>query len=223
MTYSLICFDLDGTLTDSGVGVANSVAHAVAALGLPPLSPAQLRSFIGPPLQESFAGLGLPATGVQQAVASYREYFTDTGLYENEVYEGIVPLLTALRDAGSRLAVATSKPTTFARRILDHFALSAYFTQVQGAELDGRRRHKDQVLTEVLTWAELPPRSSAVMVGDRAEDVRGAQRVGIACIGAGWGYAVPGELEAAGAAAIAATPERLRECLLGPTINRPGA
>ena len=215
VSYSLILFDLDGTLTDSGVGIANSVAHALAALGMEPLTGLTLRGFIGPPLQQSFAALGLSRVDVRKAVESYRDYFLDTGLYQNEPYEGVDALLTGLRARGCRLTVATSKPTPFALRILDHFALAQYFEHVQGSELDGTRSQKHEVITEALTCVGPQPLGSAIMVGDRAQDVRGAAHVGIPCVGAGWGYAVEGELESAGADPILTTPAELFSYLFG--------
>ena len=164
-----------------------------------------LRSFIGPPLQDTFTALGLDEAAVVQAVALYRERFSERGLYENEVYEGVVQALVALRAAGHRLAVATSKPTPFAERIVAHFELRQYLDLVAGATLDGARRHKADVIGFAL--AELAvPASEAVMVGDRAQDIDGARAHGMRSVGVRWGYAEVGELETAGASAIVASP-----------------
>lgn len=79
----LILLDLDGTLNDPYDGVTRSVAYAVARVGLPGLEERELLSFIGPPLQDQFAALGLDDDGVLRAVSAYRECFSDQGLYEN--------------------------------------------------------------------------------------------------------------------------------------------
>lgn len=213
MTYRVVLFDLDGTLTNPGVGIANSVRHALTALRLPQLSSAQLRSFVGPPLQESFSALGLMQNEVDAAVDAYRAYFVDKGMYENHVYEGIADMLTALSPHAVRLAVATSKPTVFAQRILEHFGLDVFLEQVVGAELDGTRRHKHEVIAEVLARLDCPSHD-AVMVGDMAQDVVGAAKVGLSCIGVSWGYGEPGELETAGAKCVVSTPEELLTSLL---------
>ncbi len=213
----MVLFDLDGTLTDSGVGVMNSVAHAVAALGLEPLSERRLRGFVGPPLQDSFAALGLSAEDVVRAVDRYREYFSEEGLFQNELYEGVEAMLQRVRSGGARLGVATSKPTVFAERILDHFGIAGSFDHVVGAELDGSRRHKHEILGVSLARFGLDEPVSAVMVGDRAEDVAGAAMTGMDCIGAGWGYGEPGELEAAGAAVVVDSPTALAVHLIPPT------
>lgn len=205
-----VLFDLDGTLTDSRPGIINSVIHALGRLGLPALPDEQLRAFVGPPLHDSFASLGIEP---EAAVAAYREYFVDLGIYENSVYDGIPAVLDELLVGGLPVAVATSKPTVFALRVLDHFGLTTYFQAVHGAELDGTNRHKHEVVALALQSLDVDA-ASAVLVGDRAADAIGAAACGVPFIGAGWGYAEPGELEAAGATVIASTPADLLPLLL---------
>jgi phosphoglycolate phosphatase len=220
--YSTVLFDLDGTLTDSGLGIGRSVAFALDALGKPALSDAQLRSFVGPPLPESFAAVGLDKVLIDQAIGKYREYFATTGMFENAVYPGIEPLLASLRHAGTRLAVATSKPEVFARRIVDHFGLTSYFDHVAGSGLDGSHRHKADVIALALAAlgfdADSDPevRAGICMVGDRAHDAVGAAAHGLDFIGVAWGYAAPGELAEAGARDVAGTPSELSRLLGGP-------
>jgi phosphoglycolate phosphatase len=201
----LVLFDLDGTLVDSAPGIHASVREAVAALGLPEPSPRQLRSMVGPPLQDGFALVfGLSGTDVVRAIDAYRAHYAAGAMLEAEVYPGIRELLDRLRSDGAVLAVATSKPEPFAVRILSHARLVGEFASVHGATFDGAVRHKDQVVAAALT--RHPHGREPVLVGDRAQDVLGAAAHGLPCIGAGWGPAEDGELEAAGAAAIAATP-----------------
>lgn len=168
MVGDAVSFDLDGTLTDPGVGIFRSVAHAVDELGLSPLEATQLTSLVGPPLQESFASLGLGPAEVTTAVAAYPEYFSDRGLYENTVYVGVPEVLEALRSEGFGLGMATSKPGLFGERILEHFDLTGYFTTVVGSKMDGSRRHKDEVIAGFLV--ELPDVNVVAIVGDRAQD-----------------------------------------------------
>ena len=201
----LVLFDLDGTLVDSSPGIHASVRVAVAAFGLPEPTPAQLRAMVGPPLQNGFAlGFGLSGPDVDRAVIAYRAHYSAGAMLEAPPYPGIPELLARLRSDGATLAVATSKPEPFAEAILDHVGLLAQFTSVHGATLDGAVRHKDQVVGAAL--ARHPAGHAPVLVGDRAQDVRGAAAHGLPCIGAGWGPAEYGELEAAGAVAVAATP-----------------
>ena len=208
----LVLFDLDGTLVDSSPGIHASVRFAAAELGLPEPTPAQLNAMVGPPLQDGFAvTFGLASADVGRAVAAYRAHYTGGAMFDAPAYPGIPDLLAALRGGGATLAVATSKPEPFAVAILEHVGLLGQFASVHGATLDGAVRHKDQVVAAAL--AAHPDGIDPVLVGDRAQDVLGAAAHGLPCIGAGWGPAPEGELAAAGAAAIAATPDDVRTLL----------
>jgi phosphoglycolate phosphatase len=213
MRSPVVLFDLDGTLTDSGVGIANSVQAALDEIGHGPLDAAALRRFVGPPLLDSFAGLGLPRATCEAAVQAYRRYFTETGLYENAVYDGIEEALDALGDAGVVLGVATSKPEPFARRILEHFGLASRFAVIAGAGLDGTLCHKQEVIAAALEGVGAAA-GTVTMVGDREHDVFGAQAHGLPCVGVAWGYAEPGELERAGARPIVSEPAQLVDVLV---------
>jgi phosphoglycolate phosphatase len=204
-----ILFDLDGTLTESGPGIMSSVRYALAKMGEPALDDEQLRRFIGPPLLDSFRDFcGFDPAEVAVAIAAYREYYATDGQYENSVYDGIPELLAGLRTAGRTLAVATSKAEVYAASILEHFALTEYFSTIVGSELDGRRTAKSDIITEALDRLGRPA-SGTVMIGDRSHDVRGAVTVGVGSIGVLWGYGDDAELTAAGADALAATPAEL--------------
>ena len=125
--YASVLFDLDGTLTDPGKGIRNSVAYALDKMGLPKQAQQELNLFIGPPLQEGFRRLcGLDEKQVNEAVAYYREYYQEKGIFENVVYPGVEQMLQTLKNNGRRLIVATSKPEVYARQILEHFCLAPY-------------------------------------------------------------------------------------------------
>ena len=156
-------------------------------------------------MQDQFAGLGLDERGVERAVALYREGFKQHGLYENYVYEGIEDSLNALDAAAVRMAVATSKPTDFATRIVAHFDLTRHFDLVAGATLDGTRRMKADIIGFALASLGAAA-GDAVMVGDRSQDIDGARAHGMRSIGVAWGYAEPGELEKAGADLVVQSP-----------------
>jgi phosphoglycolate phosphatase len=208
----LALFDLDGTLTDPKIGITRAVQFGLRRVGVDVEDLDTLTPYIGPPLQDGFvelAGLSLEEAAV--ALAGYREYYGDVGLFENVPYDGIMEMLGQLKAAGWQLAVATSKPTIFAERILEHFEMRAFFDQVAGASLDGTRRHKHDVIRHSLDLLGCGPsmtaglaaaqacRERCVMVGDRQHDVFGAHRVGIPVIGVTWGYGSAAELKAAGA------------------------
>ena len=135
--FDTILFDLDGTLTDPGEGITNSVAYALRKYGIEVSDRSELYKFIGPPLKDSFMKYyGFDEDKAEEAIAYYREYFRDTGIFENRVYEGVEDMLRGLQANGKRIVLATSKPEEFAIRILEHFGLRKYFTVVAGASMD---------------------------------------------------------------------------------------
>ncbi|MEV7972973.1 HAD hydrolase-like protein [Cellulomonas sp. NPDC089187] len=210
---SLVLLDLDGTLTDSAPGILGSIRSTYAELGIPTPSEAELRGFVGPPLGENLLGHGVPAERLDQAIATYRRFYA-TGMFDNAVYPGIPEALAALRDAGARLVVATSKPEPFAVRICAHLDLTRRVDAIAGASMDGRRGTKSQVVARALSIAGLDAAGPRIMVGDREHDVHGAGEHGIGTVGAGWGYAEPGELVTAGAVEVVAEPSGLAQAVL---------
>jgi phosphoglycolate phosphatase len=209
-----VIFDLDGTLTDSAPGILRSTQSALerlnAACGVAFPVPAaiELRWSIGPPLQESFAKL-VGADRAPTLLNFFRERYSTIGLFENSVYDGVVEALDRLTALDYRLFVATTKAEPYARRILDHFGLTRYFNQIYGAEMDGRRSAKSELLTYLLGRERIGATRRAVMIGDRRDDALGARAVGIAAIGALWGYGDAEELAAAGADPLIETPRQI--------------
>ncbi len=207
--------DLDGTLTDPIEGIGNALDRAMAALGLPAPGPEQHRAAVGPPLTEVFATLGVPAGRIDDAIAAYREYYGRAGLMENRVYDQVPEALSRVREAGVRLVLATSKPEPFAARIVEGFGLAPLLDHVAGATLDGSVARKADVIARALDAVGATAGPEVVMVGDRSHDVLGAAEHGLTCVGVEWGYAAPGELEAAGAIAVVRTPAELADLLVG--------
>lgn len=202
--YDIILFDLDGTLTDPGIGITNSVAHALAHWNIEVKDRAELYKFIGPPLSDSFMRYyGFSEEDAIQAIAVYREYFSVKGLYENEVYPGIPELLSALKAAGKTVVLATSKPEGFAVEILRHFGLYDYFDIIAGASMDESRNKKADVISYAISQMKNPDLSRMIMIGDREHDILGAKQIGIDSIGVLYGYGDRAEHEQAGATYIA--------------------
>ncbi|MBQ1465046.1 MAG: HAD hydrolase-like protein [Ruminococcus sp.] len=211
--YSVLLFDLDGTLTDSREGIMNCFRHTADIMGAHmPENPGVL---LGPPLGESFEKyFGMDSNTAQEAVKVYRERYGTKGLFENHVYEGVPEMLEKLKDNGFRLAVATCKAQVFAERILEKFGLSRYFEFIGGAGIDGSRTSKTEVIEYVLDNIGSPRKDSVLMIGDRDNDVAGAMSAGIKCMGVLWGYGSERELALTGAAYIARTPDHAAELLL---------
>ncbi len=199
-------FDLDGTLTDPGLGITNSVMYALRKFGVDVPERSQLYPFIGPPLKDSFRSCyGFSDEKCELAVMYYREYFKKKGMFENEVYDGIHDLLTRLKASGRSLIVATSKPEVFAVDILRHFDLYKYFDFVSGATLNDVRNKKADIIRYALESCGIA-KSSAVMIGDRKHDMIGAKENGLDSIGVLYGYGTYDELKTAGATMLAAEP-----------------
>lgn len=202
--YQYIFFDLDGTLTDPGEGITNSVAYALDKFNIRVEDKRSLYKFIGPPLQESFQRFyGFSKEQSLQAVEYYREYFRGTGIFENEVYDGVEEMLHSLKKEGKHILLATSKPEEFAKRILEHFQLMQYFDYVAGATMDGTRCKKGEIIQYAIDNYPVENLSDAVMVGDREHDILGARQVGMDSIGVLYGYGDYEELSKAGANYIA--------------------
>jgi phosphoglycolate phosphatase len=209
-----LLFDLDGTLTDPFLGITSCIAYALNALGRTAPSPENLRWCIGPPLQNIFAEL-LGSNDDQlakTALAKYRERFGSIGLFENEVYPGIVETLKTLKDFGYTLYVATAKPTVYAERIVIHFGLNAYFNRIYGSDLDGKHSDKTSLISHILKQEELEP-ARTMMIGDREQDMIGAQNNKICCIGVLWGYGTEEELHRSGARALVQHPADMAEVI----------
>ena len=202
-----ILFDLDGTLTDPAEGIVGCIRHALQSLDAPVPPASLLTRYIGPPLRESFATL-LDQPGaavVEEAVRRYRERFEASGMYENRVYPGVGEMLERIAGMEWRSYVTTSKPTLYARRILDHFGLGGSFVAIYGSEMDGRLTRKEDLLAHVLV-AESLAVEDTVMVGDRAEDILGARSHRLASVGVTYGYGNAQELREAGATWICDNP-----------------
>ena len=188
--YKAILFDLDGTLTESGEGITKSVQYALEKIGKPESDLEKLKVFVGPPLLDQFMKYAdLDEETARKAVEYYRERYADTGIFENQVYPGVENMLNILKNKGYRLAVASSKPEYFVKKVLDHFHLTDYFEVIVGSEMNGARTGKAEVIEETLRRLGLSGHAGeAVMIGDREHDVLGAAACGMKCVGVTYGY-----------------------------------
>ena len=208
MNNLTVLFDLDGTLTDPGEGITNSVAYALRHYGIEVADRSTLYPFIGPPLTESFMKyFAFSEEQAKEAVEIYREYFSVKGLFENTPYDGISAMLSTLLEQGATLIVASSKPEIYVRQILQHFDLLHYFRFAAGSELNHKRIDKHEVIEYALETAGISDKSRCLMIGDRMHDILGAKKVGLAACGVLFGYGDLSELTEAGADFIAETPK----------------
>ena len=214
-TYDYILFDLDGTLTDPGIGITNSVMYALKKFNIDVPDRTALYKFIGPPLKGSFEEFyNFTPDQSEQAVSYYREYFRKQGMLENVVYDGIPEMLDHLKASGKKLIVATSKPEAFTLEILRHFRLYDYFDFIAGATMDDTRNKKADIIRYALESCGITNKVSAIMIGDRKHDIIGAKENGLDSIGVLFGYGDRKELTDAGATFIAVSAEEVEKLLL---------
>lgn len=213
--YKYIFWDLDGTISDSALGIVNATAYALEHMGSEIGDRERLKKFVGPPLLESFNKyFGYTPEQGERAVNLFREYYQRRGIDENWIYPGIEDLLKKLHDGGRVCIVATSKPEIHARTILARYGIDQYFHYIAGSTFEETRTGKDEVIAYALESCGITDTAEVVMVGDRAHDCIGARRNGLDCIGVLYGYGEREELEEAGAIAIARDIDELTALLL---------
>jgi len=218
-----VLFDLDGTLTDPGEGITRCLQYALCELGIECPAPAELHIHIGPPIRDALSIIlkTEDASLVEEALRIYRVRFSVTGIYENEVYDGVPEMLEALRASSRRLYVATAKPLVFTERILKHFGLTNYFDGIYGSELNGHLDNKVDLIRHILKSAELMS-GETLMVGDRMYDIFGARENGCMSLGVTYGYGSEKELRNAGADLLCDSPKEItaRLCTQWPTLPK---
>ena len=208
--YQYCFWDLDGTFTDSAPGITHSVRYAMEKMGQPLAPDHDLRCFIGPPLLYSFENfLGLSPADSQRAVDYYRECYRAGAMLECEVYEGIREVLEELNRRGIISVLATCKPHEFACRIVEHFDLMKYLAFVSGPEMDGTRNEKHEVIAYAMENLNISSPDAVLMVGDRRDDVVGAARCNMNCVGVEWGFGTKEELIEADAIKVIQKPQEL--------------
>jgi len=188
-----ILFDLDGTITDSKLGILKSIQYALKHFGIE-IKDDEFDSyshFIGPPIRDSLKSIGIEGEQAELAVAKFREYLLPKGLFENQLYPGIDDLLKRLKHSGKTVILATSKVREQAITVLEYFDVLKYFDFVGGCEVDGSRGKKEEVILYCLERFGIlsdEDKTKAVMIGDRNHDIIGAGKVGIESVGVLWGY-----------------------------------
>lgn len=196
MKLEYVLFDMDGTLFNTQPGVTKSVAYALDKFGIKVDNLSDLNKFIGPPLNVSFADYyGFNEEDVKKAISYYREYYTEKGCIDCEIYPGIKELLAHLKEKGIKIAMATSKPEVYAVRILKNAGIYEYFHVAKAADFEGKCIHKIDIIRNVMAAFEDFNVENAVMIGDRKYDYEGAKEVGMKCILIEYGFGEREELE----------------------------
>ena len=216
MKYSTVLFDLDGTLTESGIGIRKCFDYALETLFPGKVWDEELFSgIIGPPLlwscRETF---GFDEETSHKAVALYRERYDRIGKFENRLYDGVEDMIKALHEKGIKICLCTSKPEHFAHDIIKHFGIFEYFTFAGGASVGEERNDKIAVMRYVLENIDEKDKSRILMVGDKHHDMEAAQLLGLDCAGVLYGYGSKEEHEAYPHVILAENADELKEFIL---------
>ncbi len=213
--FKAVIFDFDGTFIDSGEGIRNCVEYALKKHNIPVGDKGKLNYFIGPPLNVGFSDMyGASPKQCENLIADYRDRYEKIGVYEAQIYNGMVELVKKLKKNGVKVGVASSKPTYFINKILTHMSLTDLFDTVVGTQLDNHNADKTILINTALENLQITDKESCIMVGDRLYDVNGAKGAGILSVGVLYGYGSKAELEEAGADFLAQDVTQLNKILL---------
>jgi ADP-ribose pyrophosphatase len=210
-----VIFDFDGTICDTGEGIKKSAKYALDAFNIPAPEWQELDVFIGPPLLVTFQEkFNQSATDAEILVKKFRERYTNIGVYESELYNGIESLLKNLKAFGIKLGIASSKPQDYIIELLQKFNIIDYFDCVCGVTFKADCESKQSIINRCLN--ELDVESiDALVVGDRFYDIDGAKANLIDSVGALWGYGTKFEFIESGAKYIAKKVEDIESIALG--------
>lgn len=215
MKYSAVIFDFDGTICDTGEGILKSAKYALDAFGYNAPDYQELTCFIGPPLLVTFQEkFGADAAKADELVRKFRERYTNRGIFESRLYDGIKELLTALKKDGLRIGIASSKPQDYIETLLDHFGIRSYFDVICGVTFTADCESKISIIGRCQKALEVPG-NECIMVGDRKYDIEGARENLIDCAGVLWGYGTKFEHIEAGAKFIIDKVEDIEAVALG--------
>lgn len=212
-------FDFDGTLFDTSEGIIASSKYALDSMGIPYSSDRELSAFIGPPLMDTFMNrYNLNLEAAENAIKRFREYYEKEGLYRCSPYPGMKETLSALRDQGISTYVATSKPTVFTHAILERFHMLDCFDDVVGSNLDNSRSKKAEIIQYILEKNGIGDLQDVYMIGDKKQDMIGAQMVGTRFIGVLYGFGTKREF--LDSTLVCDTVSKLRQVILTISLHR---
>ena len=213
--YSAVLFDFDGTVADTGKGIFMSIQYAVECLGLEPLDGETLRRFIGPPIYDSFKReLGLDNEKSDFAVKKYREKYAATGIFEFDLYDGILPLMKTLHENGIKVGIASSKPQNFLMKIVDYLKISDIIDFISAPSADDTPQSKASLINNSAEALNVS-KDKILMVGDRYFDIDGANGAGVESVGVTFGYGSEEELKKSGATYIVGCADEISKIIFG--------
>jgi phosphoglycolate phosphatase len=208
--YDYILFDLDGTLSDSAVGLVRSINHSLMIHGYAEQSTTDLLKYFGPPIDYTFLSITASSdkTHINSLVAVFRERYSTIGYSENTLYDGIEPALQILYQSGANLGVCTTKRVDLAEKVLNLFGLRRYFKFVSGGDVGIQKwQQLDGLLQKKIIT------SNSIMIGDREGDIIAAHKNGLPSAGVLWGYGDIKELTAHNPGFIFRSPAELTKLI----------
>ena len=215
--YKCAVFDVDGTLLDTSEGLISSVRYTINKFGLEMLDDNVIKSFIGPPIQNSFKRIyGFSDDVISEMSAVFREHYKDVDLLKAKPYDGIYHVLEKLKETNIDVAIATYKRHDYAYRLLEYFEFNRYTDHIFGSDSEGRLKKMD-IIELSLKHAGIVNYSDAVMIGDSDNDAIGAEGIGTAFLGVtyGFGFKTKEEIMKYRAIGAADTAEEILDVLLG--------
>lgn len=214
--YDAVIFDFDGTVADTGKGIFSSIRYALDACSLPQLSEESLRTFIGPPLHDSFKReCGVDDDMCIKLVAKYREIYAVKGILEFELYPGMEELLKELKSSGIFTGIASSKPEDFINIILDNTHLKSLFDVTSGSDPRYVESDKTEIVKKCIKKLNPGQDARILMVGDRFYDIVGAHNSGIECAAVLFGYGNSEEFKKYNAEYIVKDVTELKKVIFG--------
>lgn len=214
----LLIFDLDGTLVDSRIDLANSVNAMLRHYGRPELPAEIIGSYIGngaPMLVRRSLGDPDDEAYVQEALLYFMAYYREHKLDTTYVYAGIKEALETIRNGGNgnapRMAVLSNKPVGPSRGIVDALGLGSYFFQVYGGNSFHTKKPDPAGVQALLEESGARP-AETVIVGDSDVDIITARNAGAFSVGVTYGLA-PHTLEDAPPDVLIDHPDELTKVL----------
>ena len=215
MRYKTVIFDFDGTICDTGEGILKSAKFALDYYNIEAPDYTELTYFIGPPLLVTFQEkFGVDAAMADKLVKKYRERYTNKGLLESKLYDGIKELLAKLKAENLKLGIASSKPQDYIEALLDHYGVKSYFDVICGVTFSADCESKANIISRCLKELDTSGNES-IMVGDKKYDIEGAKANMIDSVGVLWGYGNRVEFAGAGAKFVAEKIDDIFSIALG--------
>jgi phosphoglycolate phosphatase len=186
----LLIFDLDGTLIDSSADLAISMNATREYLGMPPLDPGLIYSYVGngaAVLVRRAIGHGASEEMAAEALTYFLKFYRTHALEHTKLYPGIENMIHALSLAGHKLAVLTNKPVRISSDIIAALGLQSHFFRVYGGDSFAQKK-PDPIGILALMDETRESAPDILMVGDSGVDVQTARNAGVRSCGVAWGF-----------------------------------